>query len=265
MNNLNFSIIIPTYNPGERLRQAINSIISQTYTNYEILIIDNVSRDGTLDVIKNYASLHNNIRWISEPDNGIYDAMNKGVNMANGECLYFLGSDDRLYNSNILQQISNEVTENNCDVIYGDVYSTRFNGKYDGEFDSSKILTQNICHQSVFFKRDVFEITGLFNLRYKSHADWDHNMHWFFSPKISKMYFNGIIAEYADGGFSSLNCDPKFANERILKFLLYGKSQLSTCFRIRLLKQEFKRAANKNNIYYFLRLCINIPRILAGV
>jgi hypothetical protein len=185
--------------------------------------------------------------------------------LAKGNWIFFLGSDDKLFNSNVLQLIIDEISNNDYDVIYGDVYSTRFCGRYDGEFNYLKIMSQNICHQAIFFKKTVFKKTGLFNLRYKSHADWDHNMHWFLSPAISKMYYNCIIAEYADGGFSSLTNDPKFENERILKYLIYGKSRFPINYRISLLKQELKRTAQEHNKYLFLKLALNIPRIITGV
>ena len=104
--------------------------------------------------------------------------------LSEGKWLYFMGSDDRLYNSNTLHEILFTIAQNKHDIIYGDVYSSRFNGRYNGEFGYLKILSQNICHQAIFYKKTVFKNIGLFNLRYKSHADWDHNMHWLLSPII---------------------------------------------------------------------------------
>jgi glycosyltransferase involved in cell wall biosynthesis len=225
--------------------------------------MDGISTDNTIGIAQSYRD--GRIKISSEKDEGIYDALNKGIKLAKGDWIYFLGSDDKLFNSYVLQQVKDEVSNNNYDVIYGDVYSTRFNGRYAGEFNNLKIMSQNICHQAIFFKKTVFKKTRLFDLRYKSHADWDHNMHWFLSPIISKMYFNCIIAEYADGGYSSLTGDPKFGNERIFKYLLYGKTQLTTSFRINLLIQELKRTVKTNNKYLFLKLLLHIPRIITGV
>jgi len=259
------TIIIPTYNSINTLCRALDSILDQTFTDYEILFIDNCSTDGTLDIIKNHASLKDNIRWISEHDKGIFDAMNKGIKLAKGEWIYFLGSDDKLFNSDVLQLIEHEVSNNNYDVIYGDVYSKRFNGRYSGEFTNSKILKQNICHQAIFFRKTIFKKLGLFSLKYKSNADWDHNIRWFLSRSISKKYFSLVVAEYADNGFSSTYNDAKFKNEKILQFLKYGKNQLSLRIRARFLKQELARTANIRNMRLFFKLVINTPKILIGI
>lgn len=258
-----YSIIIPTLNSAKTLSSALGSILQQSFTDFEVLILDGLSTDNTLIIAKSYND--ERIKIFSEKDYGIYDAMNNGINLGKGEWLYFMGSDDRLSGSNVLQQISDTVSNNNCEVIYGDVNSTRFNGRYDGEFNYLKIMSQNICQQAIFFKKSVFKKTGLFNLGYKSHADWDHNMNWFLSPAIPKMYFNCVIAEYADGGYSSINGDPIFENDRILKYLLYGRTQIPINFRISLLKQELIKSATRKKKYLFLKIVMNIPRIIIGV
>ena len=106
-------------------------------------------------------------------------------------------------------------------------FSNRFNGVYDGEFNYWKLTTKNICHQSIFFKKKVFKTIGKFNLKYKIQADWDHNIRWFFSSKISKIYANMVIANYADGGFSSLQADEVLRTDKYFLFLKRGKGKLS--------------------------------------
>lgn len=258
-----FSVVIPTYNSGKTLFNALRSIIQQNFNDFEILIIDGLSKDDTLEVAKSF----NDKRIImhTETDRGIYDAMNKGIKLARGEWIYFLGCDDILYDFTILSQISNEIQKSKCDIIYGDVLSTCFNGRYDGEFNSLKILSQNICHQAIFFKKTIFNTTGLFDLKYKTYADWDHNLKWFLSPKISKYYIDMIIAHYADGGFSSLNFDHKFDDEKGLKFLLYCKSQINLSLRVNILIRELKKATIKKNIGLFFKIILNIPKIVTGV
>jgi glycosyltransferase involved in cell wall biosynthesis len=102
-----FSIIIPTFNSEKVLRECLNSIVEQTFNNYEIILIDGLSTDSTVDIIKEYSLNNPNIHWVSEKDLGIYDAMNKGIKIANGEWVYFLGSDDKLSSNNALQEIFN--------------------------------------------------------------------------------------------------------------------------------------------------------------
>jgi len=257
------SIIIPTFNSAKTLSIALESILKQSFSDYEILIIDGLSTDNTIAIAENYQDTR--IKLFSEKDKGIYDAMNKGIEYSKGEWLYFLGSDDKLYHSDILKDVFNEVEKNKCDVIYGDVYSTRFNGRHSGEYNYKKIFDQNICHQAIFFKKKIFKKTGLFNLRYRSHADWDHNMHWLLDPTISKSYYDCIIADYADGGFSSLNGDPLFDNEKTIKYLIYGKAELPFDLRVRLIKQELRKNINSRDLQLFLKLGFNTPKILLNI
>ncbi|MFD0989570.1 glycosyltransferase family 2 protein [Mariniflexile jejuense] len=221
-----FSIIIPTYNSGKTISVALDSIISQTFKNLEVLIIDNLSTDDTIKIIENYKEQFTKITINSERDKGIYDAMNKGIDLAKGEWLYFMGSDDSIYESTTLQQFANRDEVLDFEVVYGNVYSPRFNGIYDGEFTFAKLAEKNICHQAIFFKSSVFKKIGSFNLKYKIHADWDHNMRWFYSKKISKAYINQVIAYYSDNGFSSLNEDNVFKNDKFFKLLKLASKQM---------------------------------------
>jgi glycosyltransferase involved in cell wall biosynthesis len=148
------SIIIPTYNAGETLRQCLESIVVQDYERFEVLIMDGLSTDETINIVNSYSKKFPSIKCFSQNDDGIYDAMNKGVMMAEGEWVYFLGSDDTLYSDRTLTEVVLQFGEE--EVIYGDVYSSRFNGRYDGEFDVKKIREKNICHQSIFFKKKLF-------------------------------------------------------------------------------------------------------------
>ncbi len=116
--------------------------------------------------------------------------MNKGIQYAAGEWLYFLGSDDWLYDNEVLQNVYEFMQTNNCEVVYGNITSLRFGGIYGGAFDADKLLIENIGHQAIFFHKNVFKKTGKFNLHYKAQADWDHNMRWFFSKYIKHCYFD---------------------------------------------------------------------------
>ncbi|MDU8885471.1 glycosyltransferase [Yeosuana sp. MJ-SS3] len=209
-----FSIIIPTYNAGSTLDMALASVVNQTYRNIEILIIDGISTDSTLDIARRYQKEFPNMIITSERDKGVYDAMNKGIKLASGEWIYFMGSDDALYDNCILKKISETYNVNSLDVIYGNITSPRFGGIYDGEFTPRKIILKNICHQAIFLNKKVFDEIGNFNLKYKYHADWDHNIRWFFTDKISHKYVDLVIANYADGGLSSQNEDLVFKKYR---------------------------------------------------
>lgn len=221
------TIVIPTFNSGETLNNALKSIVNQTIKDIEIVIIDSVSNDNTLEIVEKYKMELQNINVVSEKDKGIYDAMNKGIIIAKGTWIYFMGSDDSLYESTTIEKfLRNEEIKKN-EIVYGNVYSTRFNGSYDGLFTYSKLINKNICHQAIFFRKSAFIKIGKFNLKYKVYADWDHNIRWFFSSKISKIYLNQIIANYADGGFSSMHTDEIFRKDKYFLLLKKGIGKLS--------------------------------------
>ena len=237
-----FSIIIPTYNSEKDIGICLESISGQSFSNYEVIIVDGKSEDSTIDVIEKYVKQFDHLHWVSESDNGIYDAMNKGIRMAKGRYLFFLGSDDTFYSITVLEQISKIIHTNNVDVIYGNVISKVFNGVYDGEFTYSKLCRKNICHQAIFLKKTGFDKIGGFNLKYKMCADYDHNIRWFFSSKISRLYVDLIITNYGDSGYSSSNRDLAFDKDRNIKCIKYGIGKLTTYELFGLLKKE------KNNM-----------------
>lgn len=233
------SIIIPTYNSGELLDTALSSIANQKYKNLEVLIVDGLSTDNTIEIAKSFHKKIKNLHIFSESDNGIYDAMNKGIKKANGEWLYFLGSDDSFYKDETLNEF-NIINKENIDIIYGNVSSSRFKGLYDGEFSLIKLIKKNICHQSMFFRKDVFVKKGYFNLRYKSHADWDFNIRCFFSSLLKTKYADFTVANYSDDGFSSQNFDKKFNRIKPLKCLYLGYRKLPKSVIKDLIKQIIK-------------------------
>ena len=120
MNSLpKISIIIVVHNAAKTLKFAINSIFEQSYKNVEVVVIDGGSTDGTLEILKNNKA--ENLIWISEPDKGIYDAMNKGIRICSGEWLYFLGADDQLYDKNVLANIFQNSNVSGVEFLYGNV------------------------------------------------------------------------------------------------------------------------------------------------
>jgi glycosyltransferase involved in cell wall biosynthesis len=256
------SILIPTYNSAKVLAPCLTSILVQSFTEFEIVIVDGGSTDDTVSVCNSLNDKR--IRVFSEKDRGIYDAMNKGVQKALGLWLYFLGSDDRFYNDRVLDEMFNEVNLEKFDIVYGNVYSTKFNGIYDGVFNHEKILNQNICHQAIFFKKSVFDTVGSFNLKYNAQADWDHNLRWWFNDKIKVKYIPLVIAEYADGGFSSLKGDKLFQNYKRYNYLLYSNKSLPFKSKILLLLKEYKNSLWKRDVKKFTRFIIKTPQIIFG-
>jgi glycosyltransferase involved in cell wall biosynthesis len=234
------SIITPTFNAAATLAHCLESVAQQTYRPVEHWIIDGQSTDTTLSIVKKYAQQHDHVRYVSEPDRGIYDAMNKGIALAQGDWIYFLGGDDVFYTDQVLTTVFGRAPFLKQDVLYGNVYSTRFNGIYDGPFDEIKIFHQNICHQALFFRKSLFQVTGPFDLRFPIYADWDHNLKWFLNSSIIRQYVEVTVANYADNGFSSTNSETKFLEDRPFLFLSYDSGFLSKKWKVKLIKKAVK-------------------------
>jgi glycosyltransferase involved in cell wall biosynthesis len=236
-----FSIIIPTYNSEATLSRCLDNILCQNFNDFEVLLMDALSSDQTANIALNYKDQR--IKVYSEKDAGIYDAMNKGIKLSRGKWLYFLGSDDYLYNNDILRLIHFHVENKDIDVIYGNIITPVFDGKYNGKFDSVKIYRENICHQAIFFNRKLFDRTGYFNLKYKILSDYDHNLKWFLDEKTKIAYIPDVIAYYDGQGLSQMKTDELFVNDHGYNYIVSGlrsvpKQFLFSCCR--------KEVFNKN-------------------
>ncbi|UAY50692.1 glycosyltransferase family 2 protein [Ferruginibacter albus] len=199
MSKILVSIIIPTYNSASTLKQALDSVLNQTYTNYEILIIDGASSDNTISIVKQYQESFNSIRVISEKDNGIYDAMNKGTRLAEGEWLYFLGSDDYLIDENLLKYIFEDTYEQNRDFhfLYGNVFWGSTPVVYMGEFNKYMLSRRNICHQAIFYKKTIHtEFDYSYDVNNPALADWKLNIQCFLDKRIKVKYLPVIVARF---------------------------------------------------------------------
>lgn len=250
-----FSIIIPLYNSEATLKNCLDSVFSQNYKDFEVIVVDGLSKDKSMDIVKMYVNKNKNLHYLSEADKGIYDAMNKGIKMAKGKWLYFMGSDDSFYSTDVLQNVHASLECNkDLDVVYGNVFSERFNGVYNGIFYDEKLYYENICHQSIFFHNSVFRQVGNFNLNYKAHADWEHNMKWFLSSKINKKYIDLIVANYSDGGFSSQHGDSQFEKDKIFVFLKNGFQYAQKSVRHRLWTISIKLSIKNRNILRTIKL-----------
>ncbi|MDN3547637.1 glycosyltransferase family 2 protein [Mucilaginibacter aquaedulcis] len=216
-NNILVSIIIATYNAEDHIGNALASLIPNINESTEIIIVDGLSKDNTLNIISEYK---NHIAKVcSEKDKGIYDAMNKGVSMASGKFILFLGADDKLL-INI-----NELTPlllRDDTIYYGDVLINNSNVNYGGKFNLAKLLNKNICHQSILYPRSVLAKYP-FDLRYKLMADYVLNMKLWSTKNINFSYIDRIIAQYSLEGESSRNKDLVFQKDSIkMVYDLFG-------------------------------------------
>lgn len=219
------SIIIVSYNSGDTLEHCLFSVINQSYVNKELIFIDGGSTDNSINIIKKYKT---QITYsCSEPDNGIYDAMNKGILKSTGDWLYFLGADDTLYDDHVLSAIFKNQDTEHFDFIYGNVYVEHFKAIYDGEYDFDKFACQPLNHQAAFFRRRLFEKYGLYDLKFKALADNHFISKFFFNKKILRFYIPLIIANYSFGGYSSITADEKYNYDKPYLVIKYGKGAVS--------------------------------------
>ena len=202
------TIITVVFNGEKHLEQTIQSVINQTYDNVEYIVIDGGSTDGTVDIIRKYEEKID--YWVSEPDNGIYDAMNKALTIAKGDWILFLGSDDILINC--LEELS-IILKNPSNIYYGDVYSKRKHKLYGGRFDFARLVVQNICQQSIFYPKEVFQDRN-FDLIYEYLADYHFNMITYREAKFKFSYIPKLVAIYGDEGVSYQRTDIQFVKMR---------------------------------------------------
>ena len=203
------SVITVVFNGKNHIEQAIRSVIEQTYDNIEYIIIDGGSTDGTLDVIKQYQEAID--YWVSETDHGVYDAMNKGIQLSKGEYILFLGCDDHLFN--VFHEIVYSFQEKTVS-YYGDVILSKNKKKYGGKFYPLKLFIKNIPHQAIFYSKHVFD-DFKFDCKYITVADYALNLKIFSNKKYGLKYIPQTIAYYNnEHGISSTLIDHVFSFDK---------------------------------------------------
>lgn len=170
-----FTIITVCFQAEKTIGDALASLALQDNKDWESVIIDGASPDGTLEAIRRVGGLHP--RVVSEPDDGIYDAMNKGVMAARGEVIYFLNADDRFHDAGVLDAVAEAFRqEPDIDLLYGNVVYVKPGGNMGRSFahiSSRNLPFHDLNHQAVFARRSLFSEIGLFNTRFRINADHD--------------------------------------------------------------------------------------------
>jgi len=210
---MTISLITITYNSENTLVDTIQSVLKQSYPNIEYIIIDGDSKDNTVSIIKEYAPLFKEkFKWISEPDKGLYDAMNKGIRMATGDIIGILNSDDFFTNDTILKQIADEFQQNTkLDAVYGDVHFVNpDNLNKCVRYYSSKIFKRNLmrlgfmpAHPSFYMRKKCFEKYDLYKIDYKIAADFEFLLRVIFKNKICIKYLPIDMVTMRTGGAST--------------------------------------------------------------
>lgn len=221
-----FSIVLATYNCGRKVESTIESILCQNKDLFELIVLDGASTDDTLDCIKKYES--DALKLISEKDGGVYHAFNKGIDLATGQYLYFIGAGDRL-REGVLETVSEFLPSNVPAFVYGDAFVVKEQIHYGGEFCEARLHKQNICHQAVFYHRDIFRLVGKYDLRYSIFSDWALNLKCFGDRRVRKQYLERVIVDFEGGGLSSTDGDADFKNDfpRLVRNYLGVKSYIA--------------------------------------
>ncbi len=222
---MKISIITPTYNSEATLRDTVESIFFQDYSNIEYIIIDGLSSDKTLDIVSEY-QLSNEIKLVSEPDAGIYDAMNKGLALAGGDVVAILNSDDFYFSPDVLSKVMKVfLSDDSIDAVYGDlVYVDRKNinkvVRYwkSGEYSLSKLnLGWTIPHPVLFLRKRVYDsLNKLFDTSLSLAADYELILRLLKVRGIKSYYLPEVLVKMRAGGSSSVNLKQRMKGWREL-------------------------------------------------
>ena len=233
-----FSVIIPSFNCGGKLEATIESVLSQPRGLCELIVVDGGSTGETLDVIRKFAG---RLRYVSESDRGVYDAMNKGVAMSEGTYVFILGGGDRLRDG-VLGRVAGLLPDGPS-FVYGDAYLERHGVLMGGAAGRADFVRTNICQQAIFYERTVFEMLGGFDLKYKVYADWAFNMKCFADARLRKVYLGLTVADFEGWGISDTQEDTHFVKdfpELIRKYVGLGHYARYRIYRARVSFYRFR-------------------------
>ncbi|MFW0899376.1 glycosyltransferase family 2 protein [Clostridium perfringens] len=203
MNKL-VSVITPSFNSDKTIRYTLESMVNQVYKNYEYIIIDGGSNDNTLKIIDEYKHLFGErLKIISEKDNGIYDAMNKGISIAKGELIGILNSDD-WYEKNTIELAVKNYKGNKYEVIYGIQRNIKNEKRYIEFIKSHEFLNEHmITHPTCFVSKKIYDDFGGFDTNYISSADYDFMLRLYYSNSVNFNPVYKVMSNFRVGGMSS--------------------------------------------------------------
>lgn len=210
-------------NAKNNIEETIQSVINQTYKNIEYVIIDGESNDGTIDILKKYE--HEIAKLLIEKDKGLYDAMNKALDLATGDYIIFMNSGDTFVTPYIIDGVVNSLKNNNA-VYYGNVILLNTKEKnasfFGGYFGKHRLCFKNICHQAIFYPKSLYK-THKYDLTYKIFADYMYNIS-LKAENVQFVYLKTIISFFELGGLSDIGDEQVAQNKGkiiLSKFGLY--------------------------------------------
>lgn len=238
------SIITVCKNAETAIERTMLSVVTQSCfsENIEYFIIDGASTDKTVEIIKQYSNKYP-IKWISEPDSGIYNAMNKGIKMATGEYLLFLNAGDYLVHYNVIKSLINLFESREFGVIYGDaLYTVPSTGQYHIEAktncDPSFFYEEALPHQSIFYKKNIFDKFGKYEEKFTIIADNVFNKQIICNEHVPVKHVEQVISVYTQDGISSTNNKLINEEQKIFREQYFAKEELAEVKRQQLLKKR---------------------------
>ena len=248
---MKLTIITINYNNAEGLRKTLASVAAQTYPNIEHIIVDGNSTDGSVEVIREYEStlasslspLASRLKWLSEPDKGIYNAMNKGIRMATGEYIEILNSGDILAADDVTERMMAALASysEQCErftgeaelqqsdlptILYGNMIKVNSAGKFVGksgytEYSLRQFYSSTLNHDCAYIRRDLFEEYGLYDENLKIVSDWKWYLQAIGLGRVKPTYVDIDVTIFDDGGISETQLDKRYAERRqVLEELL---------------------------------------------
>ena len=223
---MKISIITVCYNSEEHLQETIESVLKQSYHNIEYIVVDGGSKDKTLDIIKSYHGKINH--WISEPDNGIYDALNKGIRMATGDVVGIINSDDYFHRSDAIEKVAECLKENKAESVFADIiFVQRENPEKHVRYYSSRSFKPwkmrfgfMPAHPTFFTYKRNFEKYGFYDTSFKIAGDFEIMVRMFLKHKVSFQYIPMDMMKMRTGGVSTRSLKSTFIiNKENLKAL----------------------------------------------
>ena len=209
---MKISIITVCYNSSSTIKDTFESVLNQSYADYEYIVVDGLSSDGTVDIIKEYQPrFQGKMRWISEKDSGLYDAMNKGIRMATGDVVGILNSDDFFTSGNVLESVNRGFDSPDTDAIYADV-------RYVKQDDLQRIVRHYSskhfrrwkmrcglipAHPSFYARKELFEKFGFYRTDYRIAADFELLLRFIFVNRINTLYIPETFVTMRMGGVST--------------------------------------------------------------
>lgn len=255
-SKIKFSIVTIVYNGSACIGKTIDSIVNQTYDNYEYIIIDGNSKDNTLELCYEYKNKITKI--VSEPDKGLYDAMNKGIEQATGDYIIFMNCDDTLYDELVLEKVASEINKNHMpDFVYGDAIEVSEDGAQEflKKSRNHKMIWYGMFahHQAMFYKMNVIKLNNIkYDLQYKIAADYALTAN-FFKYCDSYLYLDFVFCGFKQGGISMKDANNISSELFAIKKHIIGLNKFQIGLILILQKGLLYFRNNFNTIYNFIR------------